>query len=1486
MTRLTLLILFPIFLGSCVFKADEVKLKGFDRSSSRGGSTDQPIEVGVTSIVLENDQLKVSGSELDSITSAKLGSFDLSIVSQTASELVFSSSSLINLALNTSLDLILTNAYGQSVTTVQFNLVDGSVVTSKLADNSVTTLKISDGAVTAAKLSDMSAGIGQVLKFNGTTWVPGDLSSLTYAGNWDATGNTPDLSGGGSLGEFYIVNNAGSFDLSGGTGTNSWSVGDWAVWNNVLGQWEKIDNATNVQSFNGRSGAVTAVINDYTWNQIDKTVSSIADISDVDTTGVADGKILKYQSGTWVIADDLSSGGAGSVSTSEIADGTITNADLSASAAIDYSKLNIANDEIPQAKVSGLTTLATSVGTNTSNITTNTSNISANATAIAGKEPTLSAGTTAQYYRGDKNWATLDNSAVGLSNVTNVAQMPLSYLDTTTTLGISDVLVSSQNAVKTYVDAQVGGVNASQWITSGSDIYYTTGNVGVGTTTPSAVLDIQEGVDQAITGTVSITAGTNAVTGIGSLFSTELKYGDSLSIAGEIYTVMGITDDTNLVLDKNHIAGASGVAAFKALDFFKSNNGDSDKFVFTSGGVLGVGISNPTQKLEVAGDSWSTITSTVNFTGGRYPVFLGQKARGTSGSQSIVSSGDVLNSIHAKGWDGTTWRLGAKIDFVVDGTPGASDMPGRIVFSTTDDGATLPTERMRINSLGNIGIGTSTPATKLDVNGTITATGFSGPISSSGVSASAGSAAAPSYTFSTDTNTGFYSGVADTIEVSVGGTNIFDLSGAGIASSTPGGAVITNAAGSVSNPTFSFTGDEDTGWFSPAADELAAVNGGSESIRINSSGYMGIGTTSPGGVLNISNGQVTNTPVVKVDFAGGDVGSTGSSAALIRATTNSTFRPLLSLEPSSGTGVFVSAGGNVGIGTTDPSDRLHVMRETVSNKHIGNYVSSIVEATESRLQLLSSDAGTNASALILSNAPTSGDNKHWSLHHTGPVTNLNRFDIAYGETSSTADIVNDLTPMMSILKDGNVGIGTSNPSTLLEISSANTSATAINLTNTDTGGHTYQFQSSGTTASYSAGGFSIYDQTVASHRFTITPIGHVGMGTTNPTYGDTNLLTNDWGVLTVASTPTNSAGASAITLSNQKATPAAGDRVGAVHFVNTNNGGQLYSGYIDTRLTGSGGTDGFGGELAFYTKGDNSTTTSKRMLINNAGNVGINIADPKSQLTIAHDPVLFTGSTFPGLRIESGNDQVGLGLFDADGSSATPDDKMPSITWGDNNTDPLLFARFTSGGSFTEYMRLTGVGNLGIGTTTPGAKLEIVGAAPAAQGVLRIRNTTASASNYWHVGPDGNGSGNFVVYNDAQVGAYIIYGQTAWTASSDIRLKRNIEPIENALDKINQINGVTYHYNTDEDSDPKKAGVIAQDVQKVLPEAVVENDGYLGVKYTELIPLVIEGIKSLFESGSGLKEEVEVLRKENLEMKKVLCELKPSATICSNIGDL
>jgi len=83
------------------------------------------------------------------------------------------------------------------------------------------------------------------------------------------------------------------------------------------------------------------------------------------------------------------------------------------------------------------------------------------------------------------------------------------------------------------------------------------------------------------------------------------------------------------------------------------------------------------------------------------------KSRGTG--NVVVNSGDNVGTITFQGNDGTNFISAGEIRLDVDGTPGANDMPGRLVFSTTADGASSPTERMRIDSNGNMGIGTTSP---------------------------------------------------------------------------------------------------------------------------------------------------------------------------------------------------------------------------------------------------------------------------------------------------------------------------------------------------------------------------------------------------------------------------------------------------------------------------------------------------------------------------------------------------------------------------------------------------------------------------------------------------------------------------------------------------------------------------------------------------------------------------------------------------------
>ena len=99
------------------------------------------------------------------------------------------------------------------------------------------------------------------------------------------------------------------------------------------------------------------------------------------------------------------------------------------------------------------------------------------------------------------------------------------------------------------------------------------------------------------------------------------------------------------------------------------------------------------------------------------PLVILARQRGGAGDSTVVASGDTLGTISFHGGDGTDCVTpAAQIVANVDGTPGSNDMPGRLTFLTTADGASTATERVRITSAGLVGIATASPTATLDVS--------------------------------------------------------------------------------------------------------------------------------------------------------------------------------------------------------------------------------------------------------------------------------------------------------------------------------------------------------------------------------------------------------------------------------------------------------------------------------------------------------------------------------------------------------------------------------------------------------------------------------------------------------------------------------------------------------------------------------------------------------------------------------------------------
>ena len=233
-----------------------------------------------------------------------------------------------------------------------------------------------------------------------------------------------------------------------------------------------------------------------------------------------------------------------------------------------------------------------------------------------------------------------------------------------------------------------------------------------------------------------------------------------------------------------------------------------------------------------------------------------------------------------------------------------------------------------------------------------------------------------------------------------------------------------------------------------------------------------------------------------------------------------------------------------------------------------------------------------------------------------------------------------------------------------------------------------------------------------------------------------------------------------------------------------------------------------------------STNGSERMRIDSSGNVGIGTSSPNARLEVA------TASGASDIRLS-----VAGTLYGNIYASSS------DLTINSTTAIPLIF-----GTNNTERMRIDSSGNLLVGTTSsPGSSGIGSGFIAEDQGrrVLQLAtNTTASRTLAAFINPNG------------AVGSIATSGTTtAYNTSSDYRLKENIQPMQNALATVAQLNPVTYNWKAD-GSDGQ--GFIAHELQAVVPDCVtgekdaVDSDGnpvYQGIDTSFLVATLTKAIQ-------------------------------------------
>ena len=529
---------------------------------------------------------------------------------------------------------------------ITIGVTNASISTAKLVDSSVTTAKIADGNVTTAKILDANVTTAKILDANVTTAKIAD-NAITSAKIADGTIVAGDIASD-------AVTTAKILDSNVTTG----KINDLAVTTAKLAD----SSVTSAKIVDG-----TIVAGDLASDSV--TTAKIVD-SNVTTAKINDSAVT-----TGKIADSA-------VTAIKIADGVITSAKLNAATVVTAAEQAACTPD----DVTFFTTSASDGRYVNVTGDSMTGALAMGSNKITGLgTPTANADAATKLY--------VDNSVAAGVGDADYGDITVSGTGTVWTID-SGVVTSAKIADGTIVD---GDISASAEI---------------------AVSKLADGAARQLLQTDAAGTGVEWASNIdvpGTLDVTSTATFDSIAsypLGSAAAPTLTFTGDTNTGI---YSPGADQVAI--------STGGTGRLFIDASGRLLvgtstarsnffGTTLSSLTQTEGTGGSTGRGALSVINNDVSNNPpyVLLGRSGAATLGSNAAVVSGSRLGTLTFHGADGTSFIEAATVAGEVDGTPGTNDMPGRLVFSTTADGAASPTERLRITSAGNVGIGTSSPS--------------------------------------------------------------------------------------------------------------------------------------------------------------------------------------------------------------------------------------------------------------------------------------------------------------------------------------------------------------------------------------------------------------------------------------------------------------------------------------------------------------------------------------------------------------------------------------------------------------------------------------------------------------------------------------------------------------------------------------------------------------------------------------------------------